>query len=85
MAADLTERRRRIAVRVRPGARRVRRAAVPQRFDRVDGRTAHRRPRRLLQHRSASAAATFVVVFVAVAFAVAVRYADMGVSAGGER
>ncbi|WP_423751563.1 ABC transporter permease [Salinirarus marinus] len=34
---------------------------------------------------SASAAATFVVVFVAVAFAVAVRYADMGVSAGGER
>lgn len=34
---------------------------------------------------SASAAATFVVVFVVAAFAVAVRYADIGVSAGGER
>lgn len=34
---------------------------------------------------SASAAATFVVVFVVAAFAVAVRYADIGVSAGGDR
>jgi len=33
---------------------------------------------------SASAAATFVVVLVAAAFAVALRYADIGASAGGE-